>query len=156
MRAVAILSLAVMLVGCKKADTPPVTDTTTPVAAEPVAPAPITLADVAGKWNVSVRGESSDSVLATYVLTATADTTGWSFVFPKGAPIAMRVASVAGDSVVTKAGPFNSAVRPGMKVSTHAVVRLQDGNMVGTTTAHYVTSKADSVATLRISATRAQ
>ena len=67
----------------------------------------------------------------------------------------MRVVAVAGDSIVTEAGPFESVLRKGVKVSTNSVLRLQNGKLVGTTIAHYATSGADSVRNLRIEGTRA-
>jgi len=124
-------------------------------AAAPAAAA-LSLAEVAGKWNVNIRGETGDSILTTYVLTTTADTSGWSFSFPNGKPIPMRVTSMGGDSVVTMAGPFPSALRKNMQVSTDGAMRLQNGKLVGMMTAHYVTSGADSVVKLRMEGTRAQ
>lgn len=154
MRIITILCFAAIAAGCAKSDTPPAADTG--MAMDPVA-APIaamSLADVAGKWNVRVMGETSDSTLTSYVLTATADTSGWLFSFPTGAPIKMRVTSMAGDSIVTEAGPFPSALRPGSQVSTVGTFRMQDGKMVGTTVATYPGGGANSVARLRIEGTR--
>ena len=122
----------------------------------PAAPAPIALADIAGKWSVRTMAETGDSVLVSYELVASSDTSGWSLNFPKRKPIPMRVVAVAGDSVVTEAGPFESALRKGIQVSVHSVTRLQDGKMVGTTVAHYATTGADSVRKLRFEGTRAQ
>ena len=121
----------------------------------PAAPAPIALADVAGKWSVRSMSERGDSTLVSYELVAAGDTSGWSLNFPKRKPIPMRVVAVAGDSIVTEAGPFESVLRKGVKVSTNSVIRLQDGKLVGTTVAHYATSGADSVRNLRLEGTRA-
>jgi hypothetical protein len=68
----------------------------------------------------------------------------------------MHVVAVAGDSIVTKAGPFESVLRKGVKVTVQSVNRLQDGKLVGTTIAHYATSGPDSVRNLRFEGTRAQ
>ena len=158
MRIMTILGIAAVIAGCAKSDAPPAADTGMAMepAPAPVAPAALSLADVAGKWTVRVMGETSDSTLSTYVLTATADTAGWVFSFPNGKPIPMRVTSVSGDSIVTTAGPFPSSLRKGAQVSTVGTFRMQDGKMVGTTIARYPGAGADSVARLRIEGTRAQ
>jgi hypothetical protein len=41
-------------------------------------------------------------------------------------------------------------------LSCHSVSRLQDGKLVGVTTAHYKTTGPDSVRQLRVEGTRAQ
>ena len=130
-------------------------DTTAAPAAAPAA-APIKLADVAGKWAVRLMPESGDSTLAKYELVATGDSSGWTLNFPKRKPIPIRVLAVAGDSIVGEAGPFESVLRKGVNVTmARSVYRLQDGKLVGTTTAHYATSGPDSVASLRFEATHA-
>ena len=121
----------------------------------PAAPAPVALSDFAGKWAVRTMAETGDSALVTYELVASGDTSGWSLNFPKRKPVPMRVVAVAGDSVVTEAGPYESVLRKGIKVTTNTVLRLQDGKLVGTTIAHYATSGADSVRNLRMAGTRA-
>jgi hypothetical protein len=124
-------------------------------AGAPAAPAPIALADVAGKWSVRLMPESGDSTLLTYELTATGDTSGWALNFPKRKPVPVRVAAVDGDSIVTEAGPFESNLRKGVQVSVRTVNRLQDGKLVGATTARYQTSGPDTVAHFRFEGTRA-
>jgi hypothetical protein len=109
------------------------------------APAPIVLKDVAGTYAVTGKNEAGDTTLVTYDLTATGDTTGWTLTFPKRKPIAMRVVSVAGDSIVLEAGPYDSQIQKGMKVRTHAVYRLQDGKLIGRTVARYDTKGPDSL-----------
>jgi hypothetical protein len=150
---------AVVLVGCNKPKEQPAMDATADTTAAPAAapaPAPIALADVAGKWAVRLMPESGDSTLAKYEIVATGDTSGWVLNFPKRKPIPMRVLAVAGDSIVAEAGPFESVLRKGVKVTvSRSVYRLQDGKLVGATTAHYATSGPDSVAHLRFEATRA-
>jgi len=155
MRRLVIGCCALALVGCSKPKEEPPMESTAAVPETPAAPAPIALADIAGKWSVRSMSESGDSTLVTYELVATGDTTGWSLNFPKRKPIPMRVVAVAGDSVVTEAGPFESVLRKGIKVNTNSVMRLQDGKLVGTTIAHYATSGADTVRNLRIEGTRA-
>jgi hypothetical protein len=146
---------AIALVGCNKSKEEPPMESTAAAPEAPAAPAPIALADIAGKWSVRTMAETGDSVLVTYELVTSSDTSGWLLNFPKRKPIPMRVVAVAGDSIVTEAGPFESALRKGVQVSVQNVTRLQDGKMVGTTIAHYATKGADSVRTLRFEGTRA-
>jgi len=130
----------------------PAADAATP--ATPPAPAPINLAEVAGKWTVRTMAETGDSVLVTTTIDATATTTGWTITLPNREPIPMRV-SVSGDSVMTDAGPYESVLRKGVQVSTHGVFRLREGKLVGVTVAHY-SAGPDSVRNLRTEGTRAQ
>lgn len=146
------LILLVGVVACRPAADQPAADTTASVA--PPAPAPLALADLAGTWDMKSMAEGSDSVLVTFELMATADTTGWMQHFAGRDPIPMRVLAVAGDSVITETGPFESVLRPGVQVSTHSVMRLQDGRLVGTTIARYKTSGPDSVVRIRTEGTR--
>ena len=149
MRAVATACCAALLVGCKKSETPP----PPPAAPTAMAPAPVSLSSFAGTWRVRGLNERGDSIVG-YQLIATADTAGWKLVFPKRAPVAARVVAVAGDSVVMEAGPYESVLRKGVQVRTHAVLRLQGANLVGTTVAHYATSRPDSVLHIRNEGTR--
>ena len=145
-----------LIAACAKAEQEPAADTTA-VGMEP-APAPtISLASVAGTWNVvSTPTSGSDTSSTRYVLTATADSTGWSFMFPnRPTPIPMRIVSVDGDSVVGEAGPFESARRKGVQVSTRLVMRMDGDRLMGSTHARYRTTGADSVLTLDIVGTRA-
>jgi hypothetical protein len=155
MRRIALCCCAVALVGCNKPKEEPPMESTAAAPEAPAAPAPIALADVAGKWSMRTMTESGDSTLVTYELVATGDTSGWSLNFPKRKPVPIRVVAVAGDSIVTEAGPFESVLRKGIKVTTNSVFRLQDGKLAGTTIAHYATSGADTVRNLRVEGTRA-
>ncbi|HSE53693.1 MAG TPA: hypothetical protein VLB00_15990 [Gemmatimonadales bacterium] len=152
MRFFVSLCCAAVLAGCSKPDATPAADTTA-VAAP--APAPISLAEVAGKWTVRTMAENSDSVLVTSEMTATADTSGWVTIVPGRPPLPTRVIEVAGDSITTEFGPFESVLRAGVQVTTRTVMRLRDGKLVGTLVARYVTTGADSVTRLRLEATRA-
>lgn len=142
MRPFYLLCCAILLVGCAKTDTAAdsatVADTATPAAT--VEPTPISLDQIAGKWNVRVTSaETGDSTLTSYVLDAKADTAGWSFQFPTGGPIAMHITSMAGDSLVTEAGPFDSRLQKGVKVHTIVTWRLRDGKLSGAIVSHYDT-----------------
>ena len=79
-------------------------------------------------------------------LTATADTSGWTLTRPNGRTVPVRVVAVGGDSIVTEAGPYESALRSGIQVHSRMVLRLQADRLVGTTAARYVLSGGDSLA----------
>ena len=155
MRRLVLCCCAIALVSCSKPKEEPPMESTAAAPETPAAPAPVALSDFAGKWAVRTMAETGDSALVTYELVASGDTSGWSLNFPKRKPVPMRVVAVAGDSVVTEAGPYESVLRKGIKVTTNTVLRLQDGKLVGTTIAHYATSGADSVRNLRMAGTRA-
>jgi hypothetical protein len=126
----------------------------TPAPAPPP-PAPISLATVAGKWQVRATPQEGKDTSATMsVLTATADTTGWTMTFPSRKPIPVHVRT-DGDSVMIHTGPYSSVRRKGVQVKTDGVFRLQDGKLVGMTVAHYSTNGADSVLHLRTEGTKA-
>lgn len=113
-----------------------ITAAATAQAAQPAGPG-IKLADVAGTWDSKTMGPK-DSVIATTVLAITANGKGWTMTFPTGAPVAVRVLSSAGDSVVTEAGPFPSHVRPGQTVTLlHTVGHYKGNEMWGTSHAQY-------------------
>lgn len=153
MRFLTLLCCAAVVAGCSKPDSTPAPDTTAVVTPPP--PAPIMLADVAGTWTMQTRAEGSDSVLVTATMVATADATGWTMLLPGRPVMPVRVVEVAGDSVTTESGPYESVLRKGVTVSTQTVVRLRDGKLVGTTIARYAGAGADSVLRLRVEATRA-
>ena len=126
-----------------------------PAATPAPAPAPaLQLADVAGKWQMrSVPESGTDTTATTYVLTASADTTGWMMTFPSGVKVPVHV-TVSGDSLIEKTGTFASQRRKGVKVMTEGSLRLQSGKLVGTTIAHYAKAGADSVLRLRTEGTK--
>ena len=155
MRAVTSCWIALVLVGCGKPADKPADATVGEAPAMEEAPAALSLADLAGTWNVKSKVEGSDTELS-YDIVATADKSGWTLNFPKRDPIPLRVVAVEGDSVVYQAGPFESALRKGVQVNTDVVARLKDGKLVGRTTAHYDVKGADSVATLTFEGTRAK
>jgi hypothetical protein len=74
---------------------------------------------------------------------------------PNRKPIPVRVIAIAGDSIVTEAGPYASFVRKGLMVRTRTINRLQDGKLVGTIEARYAMGGRDSVAYRRMEGTRA-
>jgi len=147
----------VLAMACNKAND---TNATESVAASPAAtpapeaaPAALSLADVAGTWNVRSVPESGDTTPTTYVLTATADTTGWSIKFPSGLTVPLHV-SVSGDSLVESTDVFASQRRKGLKVMTNTVMRRQGDRLVGESVAHYRVTTPDSVLRLHTEGTR--
>jgi hypothetical protein len=112
-------------------------------AAADSAPA-LTLADVAGRWAVQAWRDTGSVVLATYELVGTADPASWQILFPNRQPVPLRV-TVAGDSMVAEAGPYESVLRSGVAVVTRTVNRLEGGRLVGTFMARYATNIVDSV-----------
>jgi len=152
-------STSVLLAGCAKSEQAAkesaAAAAATPAPAAAPAPAPaFSMADAAGKWQMrSVPESGTDTTATTYVLTATADTTGWVMTFPSGVKVPVHV-TVSGDSVISKTGTFASQRRKGVKVSTEGSFRLQNGKLVGTTTAHYAKAGPDSVLRLRTEGTK--
>ena len=113
-------------------------------------------AEVAGTWTIKLMSETSDSVLVEYELIATATTEGWTINLPNRPPIAVQV-QFSGDSVTMESGAFESVLRPGVQISrSESIARLSDGKLVGTTTAHYAVTTADSVRRFRYEGTRKQ
>ena len=159
MRRIGICCCAVVLLACGKTKdnsameqaAQPATDSTT-VAPAPAAPTAISLADVKGKWKMKSMAEGSDSALVEYTLDA--GDAGWTLHFPKRPPVPTKP-TADGDSIVADAGPYESVLRKGVKVTTHSVFRLQDGKLVGTTVAHYATKGPDTLRTLKTEGTRA-
>ena len=159
MRAVRSCWVVLLVLGCgraadKPADTMGEAPATDVAPAEP-APATVSLADVAGTWKVHSTMEGNEKVTVDYDLVATGDRSGWTINFPRRAPIPVRVVAVEGDSIVTESGPFESVLRKGVQVNSRVVMRLQDGKLVGTTTARYQVSGPDTLATLKLEGTRA-
>jgi hypothetical protein len=105
---------------------------TTAAAAQQPAAA-IKLADVAGVWDAKTLMGAKDSVVATTVLTATANDTGWTMTFPGRDPIAVRVVAMGGDSVVTEAGPYPSILRAGQTVTLLRMVSHYSGDQMSGT-----------------------
>lgn len=150
-RAALLLVLPVML-ACSKKETP-AADTSAAIAAAPAptAPAPI---NVAGKWTVKVMPEGKDTILLTYKLEATNDKTGWKMTLPNREPMDIRVISMDNDSIVIDNGPYSSALRKNVMVTTHSTAHLVGDKLVGKTIARYTTKGPDSLVMLRTEGTR--
>jgi len=156
MRTFTLCCCIALMAGCAKPEQQAAKDTTGATLAAGATPTPITLAAVAGKWTMHTMAANSDSVLLTFQMDATgADGSGWTFNFPGRPAVPVRILATDADSIVTEAGPYESALRKGVQVSTHSVMRLQDGKLVGNVVAHYSTTGADSVLYLRTEGTRA-
>ena len=151
MRRLAVVVGLLAFAACGPKEETPVDTSAT---AAPPAPT-LTFADVAGTWTARAMPMTSDSVIVTYEINGSADPAGWTITLPNRPPIPARV-SIDGDSLITDAGPYESVLRKGVQVSTHSVTRLVNGELVGTTIAHYQTKTADSVVTLRTVATKKQ
>ena len=146
-----ILTGSLLALGCQRE--PSQEPTEEPAADTVAAAATISLADVAGTWDVrSVPETGADTTATVYQIQATAD--GWTLYLPDRDPIEAAV-TTSGDSIIVDAGPFESVRRAGLMVSTRGVFRLEGDRLVGTTVAHYETSEADSVLRLHVEGTRA-
>ena len=157
--ALTFLCCTAVLAGCAKskdrvAEEGAARDTVAAAPATRVATATISLADVAGKWKMRVMDESGGNVVESE-LVATTDST-WTFVAQGRKPIQEHVVAIAGDSIVTEAGPYESFIRKGVQVRTRVVYRLQNGKLVGTMEARYATKGGDSVSRRRSEGTRVQ
>jgi hypothetical protein len=150
-RAALLLALPVML-ACTKKDAAVVDsaavapDTTVAVAAAPV--------NYAGNWTVTVMPADKDTVLVTYDLVSTNDTTGWKMKLPDRPEMSPKILAMNNDSVVIHNGPYSSVLRKNVQVTTHSVMHMDGDKMVGNTVATYATKAGDSVVNLRTSATR--
>lgn len=141
-----------VLMGCAtKEEAPPETVAEPPA---PVAAAPIDLAAVAGTWELKTMGASSDSLLTTATLEASADTAGWLLALPKRVPMKLSI-TVSGDSVISVSPEYESVLRKGAMVQTTTVFHLVGDKLVGHTTARYTGGGPDSVVQLRSEGTRA-
>ena len=142
---------------CAKRDNAAATDTTADTVAAAAAPAPApaatSLADQAGTWSGRTMPMDKDTVVATWTVVRTADTTGWTLTFPKGKPIPMRVLSARSDSEVVEFGPYENPDQRGQMQTVRAVSHLEGEKRVGTFELRYA-SKPDSVAHGRFEMTR--
>lgn len=157
MRTPSLCLSLIVLAACGGGEKPAADTAAAPApAAEPAAapaPAAFDLKAAAGTWEVKAMKAGTDSVLLTYEVTATADTTGWTVAFPGRPAIPMKV-SVSGDSVITDVGPYDSALRKGVKVTTHGSLHMNGGELTGHNTAHYQNAGPDSVLQLTAKGTK--
>lgn len=144
MRVLALSSVVLLLAACKPADN-------ANNAADTTAARVATAEDFNGTWQMTGRNEAGDSIIATRLVVA-----GDSFTttFADGRSITGRVVSRGGDSIITEAGPYQSALRRGVQVRTHNIMRRDGDRLVGVTHATYAYSSGDSTVTIRQSGTR--
>jgi hypothetical protein len=107
--------------------------------------AAVSLADFAGTWAVRATDELGENVLVEYEMTATDGTEGWTLTFPDREPIPAQIVEAAGDSVVIHVGPYASALRENVNVTTVSVARIVEGRMMGYFVATYDTEGPDNV-----------
>jgi len=149
MRRFTVVLAVAALTACQKAEKPAAEPAAAPAPAPaPAAPAPINLADVAGKWTVKTMPVGKDTVLVTFTMNATADTNGWTVTFPGRKPMPMKI-SASGDSILSTVGPYESVLRKGATVTTNGSYHLVGGKLVGNMMAHYNSKGADSLLALR-------
>jgi hypothetical protein len=116
----------------------------------------LSLTDLAGTWSIQALQQTGDSVIVTMDMTATDSYDGWTIMFANRDPIAARVLAVEGDSIVSEFGPYESALRAEVMVTTTSVMRLDGDNLVGTFVARYATAGADSILRGRLRGMRAR
>jgi hypothetical protein len=151
-RAALLLVLPVML-ACMKKDAA-VADSSAVVPADTAAVAVAAPVNYAGSWTVTVMPADKDTVLLTYGLESTNDTTGWKMQLPGRPVMSPKILAMNNDSVVIHNGPYASVLRKGVQVTTHSTMHMEGDKMVGTTVATYKSTGADSVTNLRTTATR--
>ena len=134
MRRTAVLAALVLTIGCGSGQDQETADTS---MQETMAPAATDLSAFAGTWAMQAMNEAGDSVLTTYELTAAANMEGWTVTFPDRDPIPAHIVEAVGDSVVLHVGPYPSALRDDVSVTTMTVSHLMDGKMMGYFTATY-------------------
>ena len=152
MRRFAMFAVTVLLIACANDQEQTDSGADTVQVAPP--PSSISLADVAGTWNMRAMPEGSDSVLTTYQLWAANDTV-WRMKFDnRPDTLHVRVLAVEGDSVRVQVGPYSSALRKNVSVTTLSTYRLAGDKLVGRSVAHYSVSTPDSVRYIRTEGTR--
>ena len=141
MRSIVLTGLAAILAACSKADAPAPADTG---AASATTPAASTRGSFAGVWDMNVMPEGSDSVATTHVLNVS-DTSAWVLEFSDRPATPLRITGMSGDTIMGEAGPFESGVRRGVQVRTTNSYWIQDGKVMGRTTARYETTGPDTL-----------
>jgi hypothetical protein len=159
-----VLAGALLVLGCQQrtedeidegaVDTAAMMDAGEETATDEMAGGGLTLADLAGTWNMRSVPESGPDTTANEYQAQVAADGRWTLLFPDRDPV-QGMGTSSGDSIIVEAGPFESVRRAGVMVRTRTGFRLEGDRLVGTTVARYETSGADSVLTLRSEGTRA-
>jgi len=150
MRLCLVIASGMLLLGC---ESEPAEDATElPAETVPAAPA-LSLADIAGTWDMRYVPESGDTTAVTNSrIEVTADE--WTLFIADRDPVE-GVVTTSGDSILVVEGPYESIRRDGSTVTTNSVYRLKGDRLVGRVVAHYPASGTDSVLVLRSEGTRA-
>jgi hypothetical protein len=109
------------------------------------APAAMSLADFAGTWTMQAMTEAGDSVLVEYEMVATNSPDGWTITFPDREPITPSLVELEGETLHVHIGPYSSALRDDVMVSTVSQIRMVDGALLGEFVATYETEGEDTI-----------
>ena len=141
---------ALLLLGCAEE----ATEESTEEAADTTAAVEgISLADLAGTWNMRTTStDPADTLVNEYQIVV--DDASWTMLFPGRDPVS-ATAVVDGDNVVTDSDPFESVRNPGTMVTTHTVFHMEGDRLVGDVTATWQNAAGDSVGQLQTEGTRA-
>ena len=143
------LFAVLLLLGCAQETTEEATDE----AADTTAVEGISLAELAGTWNMATTStDPADTLANQYQIVI--DEASWTMHFPDRDPVS-ATAVVDGDNIITDSEPFESVRMPGTMVTTHTVFHLEGDRLVGDVTATWQTAAGDSVGQLRTEGTRA-
>src|SRR5688572_32078498 len=143
------LFAALLLLACAQE----ATEETTDEAADTTAVEEISLADLAGTWNMRTTSTNpADTTVNEYQIVI--DEASWTLIFPDRDPVPATVV-VDGDNIITDSEPFESVRIPGTMVTTHTVFHMEGDRLVGDVTATWQMAAGDSVAQLRTEGTRA-
>lgn len=155
---IAALALAV---ACSAEEQPPADSVAAATPATAPAPAldaaaQALLAEQAGTWDGQSMPMEGDSVVGTWRVVSTADTTGWTITLSDVPTMPVRVVAVGGDSIVTEFGPYDDPQPDGTTrrvQSVRTIGRMENGARVGTYEVRLATP-ADSVIRGRFRGTR--
>ena len=108
-----------VLMGCAQE----ATEETTDEVADTTAREGISLADLAGTWNMrTTTTDPADTFVNEYQVVIDEDS--WTMHFPGRDPVS-ATAVVEGDNIITDSEPFESIRLPGTTVTTHGVFHLE-------------------------------
>jgi hypothetical protein len=101
------------------------------------APAVQIPAGVAGNWEGKTMIGPKDSVITTFVMTATSSASGWTMKLATRPQLPARIIAAGGDSVVVEIGPYESILRKGQQATTRTTGHYKGDMMTGTFEAKY-------------------
>jgi len=95
-------------------------------------------ADFQGRWEGKAVFGPRDSVVVRFVTTITDSEEGWTLTFAKRDPVAIRVVTFGGDSLVAEAGPLANILAPGQGMTRlHTVLHYGGNALTGTIEVQY-------------------